>query len=138
MKGEIEPLRPQRCNAWLLPVVFAAIAECGCAVAPMPLVAGRSASESYAFSRHAALHAHHLYAAGDAVYEFPLYDGIPAATPSNVLNLASGNSLEVLSFAVGPDGSVYAGGYLQQGNYYAVNVYAPGASGERPRTVRER
>jgi hypothetical protein len=137
MRAVNEALSPQRGNLWPLPVLFAAIAGCDGTVAPMPPVAGRSAGESYAFSRHAVLPAHHLYAAGDAVYEFPLDDGIPAATPSNVLNLASGNSLEVLSFAVGPDGSVYAGGYLQQGNYYAVNVYAPGASGNDPpvRTV---
>ena len=59
-------------------------------------------------------------------------NGIPATAPSNILNLASGDSLEVLAVTVVPDGTVYAGGYVHQSNSYAVNVYAPGASGNDP------
>lgn len=117
---------------WSHVSIVVAITFCGCAAEGSSPPSARTMLETQ-FSRDDQMQSHrtrHLYVTGYAVYEFSLVDGVPAPTPSKVLNLASGNSLDVLAVAVGPDGAIYAGGYLAQGNRYVVNVYAPGASGD--------
>jgi hypothetical protein len=77
----------------------------------------------------------HLYvgeASSGHVYRFTLIRGIPARTPSSVLNVPH----VLIAFAVGSDGSLYLSRYDQTFRYF-VDVYAPGASGNQPpvRTV---
>jgi hypothetical protein len=68
------------------------------------------------------------------VYQFPLIGGIPAQTPSTILNVPYHDMWG--AFAVGSDGSVYLSRYDQSFQYF-VDVYPPGASGNQPpaRTV---